>query len=90
MSETETYRVLDREFLEARARILELGAIFDRMYRSGTVNENDPRLQRLREAIRCVLVCPSSENAESESRAEQVQLIFSRDYDHQWRASFGI
>ncbi|MFM7118254.1 MAG: hypothetical protein ACKO9H_01440 [Planctomycetota bacterium] len=88
MAETEPYRVLDREFLEARARILELGAIFDRMDRSGTADANDPRLEKLRTALRCVL--ESSGAAGVASRAEQVQLIFSRQYDEQWRKNFGI
>jgi hypothetical protein len=88
MAETEPYRVLDREFLEARARILELGAIFDRMDRSGTVDANDPRLEKLRTALRCVL--ESNGAAGAASRAEQVQLIFSRQYDEQWRKNFGI
>lgn len=88
MAETETYRVLDREFLEARARILELGAIFDRMERSGTVDAKDPRLEKLRIALRCVL--EGSGAADDTSRAEHVQLIFSRHYDEQWRKSFGI
>lgn len=88
MAETGTYRVLDREFLEARARVLELGAIFDRMDRSGTVDPQDPRLQKLRDALRCVL--DGSSAAAGGSRAEQVQLIFSRQYDAQWRSGFGI
>jgi hypothetical protein len=88
MAETGPYRVLDREFLEARARILELGAIFDRMDRSGTVDSHDPRLEKLRAALLCVLEGGGA--AASASRAEQVQLIFSRHYDEQWRKSFGL
>lgn len=88
MAETEAYRVLDREFLEARARILELGAIFDRMDRSGTVDPDDPRLEKLRTALRCVL--ETNQATVSTSRAEQVQLIFSRQYDEHWRKNFGL
>lgn len=88
MADTGTYRVLDREFLEARARILELGAIFDRMDRSGSVDPQDPRLQKLRDALHCVLEFSGADAAGS--RAEGVQLIFSRQYDEQWRKSFGI
>ena len=88
MAETGTYRVLDREFLEARARTLELGAIFDRMDRSGTVEPHDPRLQKLRDALTCVLEFNGA--GATGSRAEEVQLIFSRQYDEQWRKGFGI
>lgn len=88
MAETESYRVLDREFLEARARILELGAIFDRLERSDTFDALDPRLEKLRGALRCVL--DASETDGRASRAEQIQLVFSRQYDEHWRRNFGL
>ena len=90
MADTETYRVLDREFLEARARILELAAIFDRMELSGTVDEHDPRLLKLRAALDCVQGIEVSGSAAGATRAERVQLLFSREYDEQWRKRFGI
>ena len=71
-------QVLDREFLEVRARILELAAAFDRLQRAAGNIENDPRLQRIAAALAAL-----GEN--TPDRAEQVQLIFSRAYDDDWR-----
>jgi len=74
---------LDREFLEIRARILELAARFDRLDRSEGSVAADPRMAQLKESL-----------AELESgepgRAERVQLVFSRKYDQGWRKSLGV
>lgn len=91
MSEPGSYHVLEREYLEARARILELGAIFDRIDRGPMVNSDDPRLAKLREGIRCVLAeLPAGQVGSSASRAEQIQRVFSRDYQENWRERFEI
>ena len=70
--------ILNREFLEVRCKILELAAAFDRLDRADGSVESDPRIERLREALSVVL-------NETNDRAEQVQMIFSRDYDEHWR-----
>lgn len=67
---------LDSYFLEARARLLDLAAILDRIDRGGGV-ANDPRLAKVRQAL-VVL------HDQSGGRAEQVQQIFSLDYDSAW------
>lgn len=76
-------QVLDREFLEIRAKILELAASFDRLERGEGSVLDDPRLLRLREAL--LLLGPNQEN-----RAEHVQLLFSRPYAEQWREDFEL
>jgi hypothetical protein len=70
--------VLHREFLDIRCKTLDLAAAFDRLTRAEGSVEGDPRLARLREALRAVLERP-------EGRAEQVQMIFSREYDANWQ-----
>jgi hypothetical protein len=75
--------VLNREFLEIRCKILELAAAFDRLDRADGRVDDDPRITRLREALSVVL-------QESADRAEQVQMIFSRDYEDDWQAKFRI
>ena len=60
--------MLDNTFLEMRWRCLSLAADLDRVQRGAVVN--DPRLARLRDAIKVLL-------SDSANRAEQVQLIFS-------------
>ena len=75
--------VLNREFLEIRCKILEVAAAFDRLTRADGSVEDDPRISRLREALQTVL-------DESESRAEQVQMIFSRQYDDEWQQTLKV
>jgi hypothetical protein len=75
--------VLNREFLEIRCKILELAAAFDRLERADGTIAGDPRLDRLHEALAAV-------QSESPDRAEQVQLIFSREYDDGWQETLKV
>ena len=76
-------KVLDREFLEVRAKILELAASFDRLDRADGSVDGDPRLAQVHEALTVM-------GGTAPGRAEQVQLIFSRAYQDDWRTSFGV
>jgi hypothetical protein len=69
--------VLDGYFLEVRSKLLDLAAILDRIDRGGGM-PNDPRLQRIHEAIGLLV------NSGAE-RAEQVQTVFSLAYDSEWK-----
>jgi hypothetical protein len=75
--------VLDREYLEVRAKILELAASFDRMERGGGLPTGDGRLKLVRQGLKVLM-------DETSDRAEQVQLIFSRPYDDDWQKAFGM
>jgi len=75
--------VLSREFLEIRCKILDLAAALDRLARAEGSVADDPRLARLREALTVVL-------DESDDRAEQVQMVFSRPYDDAWQNAFRV
>lgn len=75
--------VLDREFLEMRAKLLELAASFDRLDRADGDVRDDRRLRLLREAIELLLDDPGD-------RAEQLQLLFSRSYDDNWQHEFNL
>lgn len=75
--------ILNREFLEIRCKILELAAAFDRLERAEGSVEQDTRLARLREALTIVL-------DQSNDRAEQVQMLFSREYDDDWQAKLKV
>ncbi len=64
---------LEQSFLEMRWRCLSLAADLDRIERAEdgvAVLRDDPRLDRLRQAIRVL-------QDGSDNRAEQVQMIFS-------------
>ena len=72
-------KALDAYFLEARAKLLDLAAILDRVGRgagAGGVGD-DPRLVRVRQALEVLA-------DESGGRAERIQKIFSLDYDPTW------
>lgn len=75
--------VLDREFLEIRAKLLEVAASFDRIDRGDGSVEGDPRMALYREALEVLL-------ADEPERAEQIQMIFSRQYEDNWRSEFQL
>ena len=70
---------LDNYFLEARARLLDVAAILDRISRApGSAEiETDPRLVKVRQALEVL-------HDESSNRAECIQQLFSLDYDAAW------
>jgi hypothetical protein len=76
-------QILDREFLEIRAKVLELAASFDRLHRAEGVVTGDPRLSLIHEAIDVL-------QSDADDRAEQVQLIFSLQYDDEWQKKFDL
>ncbi len=73
-------QALDAYFLEARARLLDLAAILDRIGRGAdpAAALADPRAQKLRRALEILLARP-------DGRAEAVQQLFSLDYDPDWK-----
>jgi hypothetical protein len=73
--------ILDREFFEMRAKLLELAASFDRLDRAGGDLSDDPRMQRIRAGLDILA-------SAAPDRAEQIQLIFSRPYDDDWQEKF--
>ena len=75
--------VLDREFLEIRAKLLEVAASFDRIDRGDGSVEGDPRMALYREALEVLL-------ADEPERAERIQMIFSRQYEDNWRTEFQL
>jgi len=72
-------KALDTFFFEARSKILDLAAFLDRIERGDNAAEirNDPRLDKVRRAVHALL-------DDGDDRAEQVQTIFSLDYDASW------
>jgi len=71
--------ILDREFFEIRAKILEIAAAFDRQDRALGDVSDDSRLKLIEEALSVL------QQQNRDNRAEEVQLIFSREYDDQWQ-----
>jgi hypothetical protein len=70
---------LDAYFLEARAKLLDLAAILDRIDRGAEAGavEADPRMAKLREALGVL-------GERGAGRAERVQGVFSLEYEPGW------
>ena len=75
--------VLEREYLPVRAKILEIAAALDRIDRAEPPIIDDPRVDKLQAGLN-VLV------GSSVTRAEEIQLIFSRQYHDNWQTEFGL
>jgi hypothetical protein len=75
--------ILEQEFLPLRAKLLEIAAALDRLDRGDEMNPGEPRLQKIRAAIEVL-------REGKGDRAERLQLVFSREYEDDWRAKFGL
>lgn len=80
-------QILDRDFLEIRAKILEIAAGLDRIDRAPAHHvhggQPDARLGQIRQALDALRL-PEPD------RAETIQLIFSLEYDPAWREKAGL
>jgi hypothetical protein len=74
--------ILTRDFLEIRARLLEVAAALDRIDRAEGDVSDDARMARIRQAIARLEVGQSEGGASD--RAEQLQLVFSLNYEPGW------
>jgi hypothetical protein len=75
--------ILNREFLEIRARLVQVAALLDRLDRASGSVADDRRLAGIRESLE-VLANPGP------GRAEKLQLIFSRQYAADWKSKFEL
>ena len=75
--------VFDQEFLQIRAKLLEVAASLDRLNRASGSLTSESRLKQVHAAIQ-VLMRPDDD------RAEQIQLIFSRPFEDDWRNKFDL
>lgn len=78
-------QILDREFLQIRAKILEVAAALDRLDRAPGDVSDDPRMQLIADGIKLIAAAQSDP-----VRAEKIQLLFSREYDAKWLEEFEI
>ena len=79
MTPLKSPEALDRYFLEARCKLLDVAAILDRVGRGleSSDVDDDPRMKRIRQALEVL-------HDQSGGRAERIQKIFSMDYDPKW------
>ena len=78
-------QLLARDFLEIRAKILEVAACLDRLDRGDGSVSDDPRLAQIRAGLETLTA-----DAGRGARAEQVQLIFSLPYEEGWRKKWNV
>jgi len=82
MTKMNSNEVFNREFLEIRAKILEIAASLDRIERAEGACD-DSRMQLIDDGIKLIA-------KDGTDRAEKVQMLFSREYADNWRNDFGI
>ena len=75
--------VLNREYIEIRALLLQAAAKLDRMDRAAGDISADPRRQQIQKGL-AVLQSAASD------RAEKIQLLFSLPYLENWKMEFGL
>jgi hypothetical protein len=75
--------LLNQEFLEIRARLLQVAAALDRLDRADGDVSRDKRRTDLDRAIRVLLETNSD-------RAARLQMIFSLPYDRDWKTTLGL
>jgi len=74
-------QILDHEFLDIRSRILDVASSLDRIQRADGDVAGDDRMKKLNEALQITL-------SDNPHRAEKIQLLFSREYDENWKDQF--
>ena len=75
-------QILEADYLPIRAKILEIGAAFDRLDQAEGALQ-DARQEQLRAAVKILL-------HDDPQRAEQIQLLFSREFEPDWRQKFDL
>ncbi len=75
--------VLQADFLLLRSKILDIAATLDRIDRADGSVLNSPQMKLVLEGIQML-------SRADGSRAESIQLLFSRQYDPAWRQNMQI
>jgi len=82
-------QILDREFLTLRSKLLDIAASLDRIDRADDTDApagsvaNDDRMRLLAEGIKII-------STDASDRALQIQQLFSREFDPQWKQKFKL
>lgn len=77
--------VLTREKFKIRAKLIELGAILDRIDRADGEVDDDPRMLEIKKSLEVLSSLHSDNN-----RAAEIQMIYSRTFDAEWKAHFKL
>ncbi|MDA8745766.1 hypothetical protein N9N28_14125 [Rubripirellula amarantea] len=77
-------QILAESFLDVRAKLLEVAATLDRVDRAGKLDQEQE--QQRGKILEAMQICMS----DSANRAEQLQHLFSRPFDPQWRTEMKL
>ncbi len=77
--------VLSREQFKIRAKLIEIAAILDRIDRANGEVDDDPRMMEIRKSLEVL----SGSNGDS-NRAAEIQMIYSRTFDAEWKTHFKL
>ncbi len=77
--------VLTREQFKIRAKLIEIAAILDRIDRAGGDVAHDARMLEIQKSLKVL----SAENGSSD-RSAQIQMIYSREFDSQWKKNLNL
>ncbi len=83
MSDAEA--VLTREQFKIRAKLIEIAASLDRIDRANGEVDDDPRMMEIRKSLEVL----SGSNGDS-NRAAEIQMIYSRTFDAEWKTHFEL
>ena len=83
MSDAEA--VLTREQFKIRAKLIEIAASLDRIDRANGEVDDDPRMMEIRKSLEVL----SGSNGDS-NRAAEIQMIYSRAFDAEWKTHFEL
>ena len=85
-------QVLQEEFLIARAKILELAAIFDRIDRASTDDQPNATsdFEKSRHPLKLLAQGVAILQDSEPHRASRVQTLMSRPYEPNWREQWTI
>ncbi len=79
--------IVAETFLEVRAKLLEVAATLDRIDRSSRDEPLDSPAKQKRELLGQAIAIVASADP---NRAEQLQQLFSRPYEEDWRKTMGV
>ena len=77
--------VLSREQFKIRAKLIEIAAILDRIDRANGEVDHDPRMMEIWKSLEVL----SGSNDDS-NRAAEIQMIYSRTFDAEWKTHFKL
>lgn len=79
-------QIVEQEYLQVRAKILEIAAFLDRLDPEDAKAVSPGNAERLKLLqAGCELLVDSESD-----KAARLQLLFSRKYDDQWRKAMGV